>query len=323
MSLTFGQAKSMLAQYAGRAGFCPDSDSPELELFVRKVLQKLLYSGTAGHLRKFCFNAYKGCITLPYELEVPLKVKIDGVVGTVWNKWYEYYNIGELDSGCLPAAEALTEDGNTYPTVYDIPVGGGRLGAIGTANEEDNAHVIFHGEDNTGRRIVTNHKGTQYDGEYVSVRRGELHYTQSTFAKVTEVEKTKTTGYVQAVWVRPDVGTKGFLADYSPLDVAPTYRRFRLTAPDCGPSVKVSILGRIRIKDAYHDNEFIPFDNLYALDLAAQSMQLGYNENVQVAEARDQRLDAVISKENEYKRPESGPMDVFFPLSGGAVRNII
>ena len=321
MGITYGEAKKILSQYAGRAGKCPDA--AEIDLFCRQCFQYMLFSGQHGNLRKFCFNAVKGCITLPYELEIPLKVKIEGSVGTTWSKWYEYYNYGEME-GCIPASNALYEEPNTSPTVYDVPNSFCRVGVIGTADEDPNAFIIVSGVDASGREIITDHQGEQIVGEYLRIQKGMLRYTQTAFAKITGIKKTKTNGYTQLLWVRPELNTRGFLSDYSPLEEVPAYRRFKLTSPNCGPSVKVSVIGRIRLKDNYGEKEILPFDNLYALQLAGQAQNAQYNNDPAMASAKDQTMQDVISRENEYKRMENGsPIDIFYPLSAGAVKNII
>lgn len=321
MPITYGDAKLILARYAERGGKCPDA--PEVDLFVRKVLQQMLYKGTYGNLRKYCFNARKGCITIPYELETPVKIKIDSKVGTVWDKWMEYYNIGEME-GCVPASDALYEEPNRFPTVYDIPSGGARVGALATANEDTDAHLIVQGKDLTGREIITNHKGEQISGEYLSLSRGKLKYTQVNFAIITGIQKSRTVGYVQLFWVNPTLNTKGFLADYSPGEEYPSYRRFRLTNPNCSSSVQVSVLGRIRLKDSYADNDIIPFDNLFALELAGQSMNANFNDQVDLAAAKDKLLQNTVAEESEYKRIQNGqPVDIMMLTSAGSIRGIV
>jgi hypothetical protein len=321
MSILYGEAKKILSQYSGRGGKCP-SDA-EIDLFCRQVFQYMLFSGQHGSLRKFCFNAIKGCFTIPYELEVPLKVKIDGAVGTVWNRWFEYYNIGELD-GCVPASDALYEEPNTFPTVYDLPNTHCRVGVLGTAEESADAHLIVTGVDASGREIITDHQGEKITGELLRIKKCSIRYTNVQFAKITGITKTKTNGYVQLLWVRPELNTRGFLSDYSPYEEAPQYRRFKLTTPNCGPCIKVSVLGKIRLKDHYGDNEIIPFDNLYALQLAGQMQNSQYNNDPAMAEAKDKTLQDVIMKENEYKRIQPGsPVDIFYPLSAGAIKGIV
>lgn len=324
MPLTYLEAKKLLSQYQGRGGKCPTND--EIDLFIQEVLQYLLFTGQHGSLRKFVFNAIKGCFTVPYELEVPLKVKIDGEVARSWDKWFEWHNTKDLDEGCMPADKALFEDPNYYPTVYDLPANGSRVGVIGVCSEDCDAHVIVQGFHTNGREVFTTHKGAQIKGEYLSVKKGELRYTATHFAKITDVLKTKTHGYVQLLWVQPSdtVNATGFLADYSPTEEKPAYRRYRITSPHCANSVQISVLGKIRLKAAYADNDYIPFDNIVTLKMAGQYINAQYNSDTQTAAAKDQAVQEMVARENEYKRINNGQPVAFELLtSAGAIKNII
>jgi hypothetical protein len=321
--LTFKQAKDILAKYNGRGGSCVDA--PDVPDFVLKTLQHMLFSGQNGNLRTFSFCAQRGCLTLPYELETPLKVRIGDRVGSVWDKWYDYHSSKEM-TDCYPADRALIEDPNYYPTVYDIPfTNGANIGVIGVCEESPDSHVIVQGLDATGREIVsTNYKGEQIVGEYIRIKKGVITYTNFAFAKITGIVKSETNGYVQLLWVSPSRNLKGFLADYSPLETAPSYRRFRLTSPYCTTDVKVSILGRIRLRTKYTDNDYIPFDNMYAIDLAGREINSNANVQPDLAKSYNEQLVNSINMENEYKRVQNGqPMEVYIPLSGGAIRNIV
>ena len=325
MALTFGDAKKILSQYAGRGGKCYNAE--DVNLFVRQVLEYLLYSGQYGNLRKFCFTAQGGCITIPYELEVPLKVKLDGNAGTVFDKWFTWYSAAD-ESQCVPATNALYEEPNRFPTIYDLPETGAQVGVLGTAEEAEDAHVIVQGYDITGREIYTNHAGQQISGEYLRIQRGAVRYTNVRFGKITAITKTKTRGYVQLLWVKPESNTKGFLADYSPVEEHPQYRRFRLTASMCtgneNGNLSVSVIGKIRLKPSYADEDLIPFDNVYALSLAGQQINAQYNDNVEVAAAKDKQVQELVNKENEYRRTQNGNIVEFFiPTSAGAIKNII
>lgn len=320
MSLTFGEAKTYLAQYAGKGGKCPSSE--QTSLFVKTVLQYLLYSGQNGNLRKFCFHAIRGCVTFPYELEVPLKFKVDNEVGDVWDKWFEWYPQTDMDA-CVPCGNAMFEEPNTYPIVNDLPSSGSRVGIVAICEEEEGAHAIIQGYDEHNREVVTYHKGEQIKGEYLSLQKGQLKITTTVFSKVTHVIKTKTKGYSQLYWVNLNSNRKGFLAEYSPLETIPSYRRFRIKT-DCPNLCKVSILGKIRIKQEYADLDVIPFDNLYALQLAAQAINADYNENVDIARAKDQSLQVLIERENAYKRVQTGSTIAVSPVtSAGRIRNLV
>lgn len=321
MPLTYKAAKEILSRYVERGGVC--ADDPRVDLFVREVLDYLLISGHYGSIHKFCFCAVKGCFTVPYELETPLKIKIDCEIGSVWDKWYEFHASKVLEQ-CVPAGKALWEDPNNYPTVYDLPAGGARIGALATCEEREDASIIVKGKDLTGREIITMHKGEQIVGEYLSLKKNEIKYTQTTFGEVTAIVKTPTAGYVQLLWVRPQSNAKGFLADYSPLEEAPSYRRFRVTLSECKPLSKVTILGRIRLREKYADNDYIPFDNVYALNLAGQHINAMYNDAPDLATAKDRKLSEVIEQDNQHHRIQNGqPIEVYPLTSAGAIKNII
>jgi hypothetical protein len=124
--------------------------------------------------------------------------------------------------------------------VYDLPSSFCRVGCLGTADEADDAYLIVQGKDGSGREIITDHQGTKISGEYLRIRKGEVRYTQVNFAAIDSITKSKTNGYVQLLWVRPDLNTKGFLADYSPFEETPAYRRFKLSRAWGNCSCKVT-----------------------------------------------------------------------------------
>lgn len=320
--LTFGDAKKLLAKYAGVGGYC--SNSSEVDLFVLKVLQYLLYSSASQDLRRYDFCAVKGVFTVPEEVESIQKIKIDGKVGNVWDKWFSYHNTQFLDGDCLLPDNAIFEDPNYYPTAYDLPSCGAKVGVLGHCEEDPSAYVIIQGKDVTGREIYTNHKGQEIAGEYLSICRGTLKTTQVTFGQITNVIKSRTKGYATLYSFNPDTNCRGFLSDYPPLEERPTYRRYKLTTPNCGNLVKVSILARIRLKSAYADTDKIPFENLLAMEVAAQAINANFNNDMQSAAAKNQFMETVISKEQMHKRVQTGtPINIAPATSPGRIQNIV
>lgn len=322
MAITYLQAKQALASYAGRGGICYHSSAPEVDLFVRQVLEYCLFAKQFGSLRKYCFVAQDSCITVPYEVESILKVKIDDVVGTAHNRWFEFYDTSILDN-CIPAENALFEDPNYYPTVYDPPSTGARVGIMGTCPEATDAYVIFQGVDTSGRQILTKDKrGNYITGEAVDITLNSLLYTKSNFAKVTSIIKPITKGYVTVYWTIPDDMSKGFMADLSPLDQRPEFKRYRLTAK-CSPVSKVSVLANIRLKPAYTDIDLIPFDSQLILHLAGQLVQATTGPDIKLASDRDEFTTRLINREAGHKVPNVGsPVEVFKPTSGGSIRSL-
>lgn len=320
--LTYADAKKILAQYAGRGGACINAS--KIDLFVREVFEYLLYSSAYQDLRKFTFLACKGVFTVPTEVESIQKVKIGDEVGQVWDKWFEFHNSKHLNGDCIPPDEALFEEPNYYATAYDMPYGGGYPGVIGTCDEASDAHVIVQGKDATGREIFTVHKGERISGEYLSICNGTLKYTQVKFSEVTNVIKSKTNGYVTFYSYNPTTTCKSFLSDYSPLEEKPSYRRYRLTSRHCCPYQKVSILARVRLKEAYSDNDKIPFDTILTLRLGGQRVNADYNNDLQTAAAKDASMTTLIERENSHKRVQNGqPIEFLHATSAGRIQNTI
>lgn len=321
MAITFGEARQLISKWAG-AGGKSAAPTPETNLFVKEVLQYMLISGQYGTLKNFTFQACRGIFTVPYELEVPLKVKMGNEVGSAWDKWFDWYGYGEYGEGECLNANATIEDPNYYPMVYDLPKGGSHVGAVAVCEEDCDAHLYVMGQDLTGRDVYTTHKGETILGEYISIKKNIFNYSTVKYGKVTEIKKTKTNGYVQLNWYNPVTTERGFLSDYAPNEEKPQYRRFKILTR-CPEHVRVSVLGKIRLKENYADNEFIPFDNLHLLSLAAQSIYYSNNTDAQNAQAAEARRDKVIEQENESKKPNNGvPIEVFGGTSGGSIPNI-
>lgn len=317
--IKYGVAKQILAKYASTGGKC--ATDPSVDLFVRQVLQYLLLNGSYGNERKFIFHAVNGVMTLPKELETPLKVRIDGAVGSVWNRWFEYHSGNWVDDNCL-ADNGVLEEPNLYPTVYDIGSCGAYPAVMGTCEEAEDANVIVKGEDPTGREIFSVHKGEKIVGVYLTVRKNKLTTTDIRFGKITGVSKSITKGYVNLVGLNDYDGlSRTLLADYSPYETDPAYRRIRILAK-CPPICKVSILGRIRLKDYYADEDIIPFDNLFLLQVAGQTINSMYNDNVEISIAQSKVAEYLIEKESIYKKVNNGqPVEFYRPLSGGVIKN--
>lgn len=321
MSITFGEARLQVAQYCGKGGKC--ADDPDVALFLKQVLDYMLISDAHGNLRKFEFQAVNGVFTLPYELETPLKIRVDGEVGTVWDRWFSFYNQNDfIESECLKS-NSFFEEPNLSPVVFDLPSGGAHVAVSSVCKEDDAAFLIVKGTDLSGREIFTQHNGTQVSGEYLSIKKGEFRYTETKFGKITQVLKSKTNGYAQLYWFNAETNARGFLSDYSPLEEKPGYRRVKITSR-CSELCKVSVLGRIRLKENYAETDEIPFSNSYALVLAAQAINANYNKDVSLAQAKDAQMQDLNARENSYKNINNGkPIECFFPLSGGSIKGIV
>ncbi len=330
MGLTYGEFKRIIAPYAGRAGKCANPTQPtqakEIDRFARTVMEYLLYSGSTSAIRKVNFMACKGCISMPPEVEVPVKARIDRRAASLWSKWYTMGadTTGDMEE-CCPAGQILMEDGAETPLAFQLPECGSRVAVLGSCDEDEESHVIVQGNDPTGRPIyTTNSKGEQVPGETFKIKKNEARYGQVAFGNITGIVKSRTNGYVSLLAydeIRKEVGQ--FLADWSPSEERPLYRRFRVISRDCPSIAHVSVLCRVRLRDNYLENELTLFDNTLAIMLAAQRVQSEVNGDVQTATYKKQATEDILEKEAGYKRVSGGQISVYGPLSGGSIKNIV
>lgn len=321
MGLTFAEFKKVVAPYAGRAGKCASSD--EVSMFARLVMASLLHEGSTSAIRKVCIIANKGCVSLPPEVETPLKIKIDRKVSHIWSKWCSMSNSTDDMRNCMSVDNVLEEDGSETPLAYDLPDGGSKVAVIGNCEEAEGAFIIVQGKDPTGRQIITHHKGEQIPGVKLTIQKGKATSGDVVFGEITGVVKPKTNGYVSLVAITDDNEVGRFLADWSPTEERPSYRRFRIIDKSCPSLAHVSILCRVKLRDSYLDNEITLFDNPVAIMLAAQRVQAEVNNDVDIAAYKRTALQDNLEKEAGYKRAGEGVLNIFKPLSGGSIKNLM
>lgn len=325
MPVTFKRFKDIVAPYAGKAGKCADSET--VEIFSRGVMEYLLYEGSTAAIRRMEAFSYNRALVLPPEVEVPLKVRINGTVSEVWNKWANIEAPGGMDfdgPNCWSAQEVLAETGAYSPLAYPLPPNGAVIGIKATCDESIEARVIVSGVDTTGREIYTsNSRGEQVVGEEFTLEKNVIKYGRVTFGRVTGVLKAITQGYVQVYAVCPKTQRANFLGDWRPSDTVPMYRTYNILGNRCGPISHLSILFRAKLKDTYVDNELTLFDNVTAIMMAAQRLQAEGNNDLEVANYKREAGSEMLENEAQYKRKGNGPLFVFQPLSGGSIRNFV
>lgn len=325
MIINFGDAKKVLARYAGKAGSCRD-DSP-VDLFVKSVIQELLNRGANGNVRKWQFYTQNGTITLPQDLLLPIKVRVDGECGgqpgNVYDKFYEFYEEASLADG-VPWEKGAVEEPNTFFTQYDLPPQGARVLAVPRCKEDCNAHFMIYGTDVEFKDVwMPKASGGKGKGEYLSIIYEHSKFTAATFTSFTSIEKTVTKDYVRLCWYIPDTDQKGLLADFRPNETRPSFRRAKILGIDCDKVSKVTVLGRVRFYDNYADSDIIPITSLRALKLMAQTLQAEDNDNIQVASYKGQRVTDVIDNENKYNRAPQASVNFEPETSPGSIKNII
>jgi len=321
MALTFGKAKELCQPYCGISGKA--FDSKELHDFTIKTLQYLLITGSPGGEKLFDINTGRGFFTAPYELETPLKLLVNGRVGNAVNKWFEFRSKPNNCDRFLDCADLIIENTDTYYTAYDGPdefqVG------VKSNQTECGKNFIVSGQDLSGREVFTNHKGAAIAGELLEIpeNTATIKWSNVYFAKITGVVKDPTNGYLSCFW-RDRKGTIGYLSDYAPVEEAPSYRRFQLNIPNCPEYAKISIIARTRLKETYADNDRVPFDNFYNIEVAAQQIQSQLSKQMELATQQHKFLTTLVDLENTHKKLNNGiAIEQFFHTSGGTIKGIV
>lgn len=324
--ITFGEAKTFLAKYAGKAGSC--RDDAIVDLFVKSVVQELLNRGANGNVRKWVFYTQNGMVTLPPDLQIPTHIRIDGPYGSggapgqVYDKFYEFYEDATL-TNCNPWEAGAVEEVNNYFTQYDMPLCGARILAIPRCQEDADAKLVILGLDKSKKEVwMPKQSGGKDKGEELSICKDEPKYTVQDFVQITGIEKPVTKDYVRLYWYVPDTGKKGLLAELRPNETRPVFRRARILGVDCNTCSKVTVLGRVRFYDNYVDSDIIPITSLRALKLMAQTLQAEDNDNIQVASYKGARVDNVIDSENKYNRTPQATVNFEPTTSPGSIKNL-
>lgn len=325
MIITLGQARQVVAEFAGRAGKCAESST--VRLFVTEVIERLLFEGARGNEGKWCFCLCNGCFTAPDDMEVPLKVKIDGRPERVWSKWYEFHDVNGADRCDAGYRPGLFEEIGNFYTIYDIPKPGARLAPVPLGDEEKEAYIIVQGIDVNGRDVFTDYCGREIHGELLLIRRNQPVFSKTVFSKITGIEKTQTNTHVRLYWQTHDpvakkVLARGLLGEYRPTDKHPSFRRFRIPHAQADCCVEVSVLGRVKILEHYHDNDILPVTSLSSLKRMAMAMQAERNNNFNAAAYHEQGAMRSVDSENQYYRTGEDPFDFNLDLSPGSNENL-
>lgn len=323
MIITLKQARDVLAEYAGKKGKCASSE--DVRLFVMEVVQRLLHKGANGNLRKWCFCLCNGCFTAPMDLEIPLRVKIDGYPNQVWSKWYEFYDLHSADACDKNFKSGIIEQVDSYATVYDLPKPGARVAPIPLTEESEDAYIIVQGTDINGREVFTNCNGQQIHGEKLKISRSEPVFSKTVFTNISAVEKSRTCNHVRLYWQTHSedrILARGLLSEYRPTETNPSYRRFKVPGARCDCCVKVEVIGRIRLLDSYHDNDILPVTSIGALRSMGMLIQSERTNSMNEANFHRSRVGEILNDENEYNKTGQDPLDFVFFKSPGANENL-
>lgn len=324
MILTFKNLLDTVSPYIGRAGTC-DIKNPANRLAVTTMLQEYLHR--AGSLRRWNLTTKSNTFTLPKDLAVILKVKINGVVNQPLSSWYEFFDsTSESDKRCLEDqqwATGVIQEVNNYPTIYDH-TGGYVIAELSPKCSGKAATTIIQGLDHNRQSIYTPHKGESIHGEILTLEQGVAKRTTKYFSKITSITKDETDGYVRYLSQTVKGTQPTLLSLLAAKETAAQFRRARIVGSQCQSDscYSITVLGRVEVQADYHDNDIIPLTELSGIKTLAQASQSLETNDVASAGFKYQLVDRKVEDSNMYNRSNDNMFDVVFELSGGDIDHL-
>lgn len=324
MLITFGQLLDTVAANLGRSGSCNKND-PAVRLRAASLLQE--YVQRSGSLKRWDLTTTKNIVTLPKDIAVILKVRINGESTVAHSKWYEFYDRPADCAGEQTWAEGVIQEVNTFPTVYDLPACGGYiLAELGRrcANPKG-AYIIVQGLNTDGADVYTHYKNEHIHGEKIELEMGKLIRSRTKFSKITAITKVQTDDYIKLYSQIDKANAPAILSIMTAKETVAEFRRARILDSRCNPNLRysVTILGRVAVFSDYHDNDIIPLTDLGGIETLAQAKQSLTNNNIEAAGLKYQATDRVIDDANEYNRNSDVNISMVYELSPGSVDFLI
>lgn len=220
-----------------------------------------------------------GVITLPREVEVPLKINIDGNPSFSRDRLYEFTQNG-------PGSETervgwTWEDKGTTPLFRDIPEG--ETLTVNSSAADDGKQITFTFLGTPDAAVNDRFKST------LTLNHLAAPVVPFVFSTPIAVAKDITAGYVTVLTVESST----ILAQLSPQEADPSYRRIRLSKK----GGTAYILFRRNRFNVYSQTDFIPIRSKMGLLLMVKSLEAFRQERFDVAKSLKEEAVALATEE--------------------------
>jgi hypothetical protein len=250
MRLILSQAQQLLAEYVDY-GTC--TTDPRVTQWINLAIERLLpVLNPEKTLARYVFPVLGQVITLPPEVKTVLAANLNypcpngssdcsswlQQVIQVRNRWYEMIPGGPAGYGpnsfipCSP--NVLLDMGTGYSTIADVATAANpqivRVYADVPQPASEGA-VFINGLDVNGNQLISYDAQGYHQALSIPIPIQGQNYSDSLIqvSQINTVTKPVTVGRIRLYAVDPNTGTQTPIAIYAPNDVAPDYRRYRLT----------------------------------------------------------------------------------------------
>lgn len=337
--LTFAELKD---EVRSAIGICSEEKARQSAIDVLRWFQN---EGSFGGLKKVKVFAKDCYITLPADIDIPKKVLINDNPRPVRNFWQEFNDVNSFDSAeyhdkdCLCDFESggIRIEASTFATQYDLPKTGGYVyfspiivPGVPLYKEKDGLEGVVHGtESSTGRDVSLAHDNQLLRGEVLNISSSSPLYSTVKYKEISNIIKPQTLNRIGLYWSEDlsDSCNGGLLAEFSPFETRGVFRRIYVPEVkkiynksfgtldsyyDCG--VCLTILGTVKIKNYYDDNELVPFDLSHNFKLIAKALynitHASNSDEFNVARAQKREVISELNKEHGRKTSSSNPLNV-------------
>lgn len=295
---------------------------------IRETIDVLHAEESLENLRKWCIPSCGCIVTIPKEMEAPVKYRIGNKVGPVRNFTYQFHGYARKD--CTGYNSDLRYSKES-PIFFDLPAHGARVAARALeffspdCKPKDRPYLIVQGRNTAGQLVThTTEHGTSDVGERVYLSQPDVspEYSEQVFKEITSV---RVVGDINSmlVWCNTtEYGRApteyGLLATYDRGDEFPSFRRYELPpVVDASCCYEIEVLGHIRKPVLKFDNELVRGYDANTLRSMLRAKWAQASNDINAATFNASLAVGSLRKQNERQQVESDNIHIFAPTAPG------
>ncbi len=269
-------------------GSCSESDIYRLlNLAIELCSNK---GGTWNpRIGRMTLDGTDGYITLPYDVETPLQLNIDGYSTFARDQWFRYHANGPGAHTNIDSYNSFWDDVGNSPLARDITTAD-YIQVVGTHVEDATKVIRIFGQDENGDEIVTS------SGRGIELGIGDTSAIK--ISKVYSISKDVTVGVVRLL-----LQTQGCLiGQYMPQETNPTFRRIRVPV-----NSTIDLIYTRRTVDVSSLYDYIPLESKLAMVSALRAVKCyEQTDDIQKGQAYEAQVERIMKENQNAKAVRSG-----------------
>lgn len=310
---------------------CSSTDDfrSKLNQVIRRLMKRGDWYGTE-QIVEFCTN---GCnVTWPRWVGTVEAVRFGrGHAGHVFNNWYRFigphHHHGDFHS------DVVLSDAGTAPTYNDITGTTGRLLRYNVVKAHDiGKKITIYGKQYGNQPLQEQDPPTGNWIAGMTLTAANPYGTNTTLVtEISAITREATEGMAYLYEYDPVTGTVIDLAQFEPNETNPRYRRSCITNQGHGHChtdangirwTKVEALIKLEFIPLVNDRDFLIVDDLDALKLGIQAIQLEESNDDQLAEAKWLKAIRELNFRDRDKFPDQTTPVKVMAMSGHRIRSL-